>query len=124
MQRILSTFIIAVTVLLFQSIVATADEVKRKIDLRPPKTISGNGPHAPSRIPLLCELEGNQIVITADYPVMLVAEVTANDNAEVVADYFSAEAATIHQFTVDPQNTTLTIEIQVGDKTYIGEFFS
>ncbi len=86
-------------------------------------TNNGGRPHTPARIPLLCELEGNKIVITADYPVMLIAEVSANDNTEVVAEYFSEEPKTFHQFYVEPQNTTLTIEIQVGDKSYIGEFF-
>lgn len=83
----------------------------------------GSRPHAPVRIPLVCELEGNQIVITSDYPTLVIAEVTTTNDAEIVADYISAESSTVHQFSIEPQGTTLTIEIQLNDKTYTGEFF-
>lgn len=121
MKAIKLLFIITI---LTTSLNLFAGDTKRVITLGvPSKKGTVVKPHAPAYIPLFCELDGNQIVITSDYPTLIVAEVTANDGFDAVGYYCATKPATAHTFCITPQNTTLTIEIEVDGKTYTGEFF-
>lgn len=120
----MKNFFLLLTILAFAVSAVNAEEIRTKIPLEPPKGIPSGRPLSPAKEIVQCFLTDNgNIIIKSQYDAMIYAEVIESDQMMVVASYSSATPSATHTFYVEPQNTTLTIEIQVGDKTYIGEFF-